>query len=52
MAAIYGADDVTDASYYDLDDNEVAHLVTSERETVTTGKLPSYLGPMALEEAT
>ena len=29
-------DDVTDASSYDLDDDEVAHLVTSGRDTVTT----------------
>ncbi|KAK4035367.1 hypothetical protein C8A01DRAFT_17963 [Parachaetomium inaequale] len=37
VAAICGAADVADASYYDLDDDEVAHLVTSGRdETVTT----------------
>lgn len=39
VAAICGAANVTDASYYDLDDDEVCHLVISGRdETVTTGQ--------------
>ena len=36
VAAICGAADVTDASYYDRDDDKVAHLVTSGGDTVTT----------------
>ncbi|SPQ17588.1 fee270ed-584f-4a31-8c5c-59839a31ac0b [Thermothielavioides terrestris] len=39
VAAICGAANVIDASYYDLDDDEVAHLVVSGRdEIVTTGQ--------------
>ncbi len=32
VAAICGAADVPDASYYDLDDDEVCHLITSRRD--------------------
>ncbi|KAK3899180.1 hypothetical protein C8A05DRAFT_46684 [Staphylotrichum tortipilum] len=39
VAAICGAANVSDASYYDLDDDEVCNLVTSGGdETVTTGQ--------------